>query len=113
MSDGLPTVAEARIWDKSGLIEEARVPDQSLFQTEEFDRENPGNLENYELVRRKDIVRLLIQKYLYYVELESEQDTYLKASMCDELLEEIRGQPVRQRELEKAGVEKKTGDADE
>lgn len=51
----LPTVAKARIWDKSGLIEDARVPDQSLFQTEEFDRDNPGNLENYELVQRKAV----------------------------------------------------------
>jgi hypothetical protein len=57
--DRIPTVAEAKIWQPSGLIESARVPDQSLLQTEEFDRENPGELEVHELVRASDIIQLI------------------------------------------------------
>lgn len=50
----LPTAAKLKRWSKSGLIEEAVVYDNSTFQTEEFDRDNLGDLLKEELVRRKD-----------------------------------------------------------
>lgn len=47
------TGAYLRQWDKSGLIEDAKVYDQNKFQEQDFDRDNTGELEKKELVSRE------------------------------------------------------------
>lgn len=46
--------AKLKQWSKSGLVEEAVVRDHGTFQTEEFDREDKGELVISDLVRRSD-----------------------------------------------------------
>lgn len=50
----IPVPVQLKRWSKSGLIEEARVPDQNIFQTEEFDRDDTGELLIEDCVRRKE-----------------------------------------------------------
>lgn len=55
----IPTVGKAKVWERSGLIEEVVCYDQSVLQTSEFDRDKEGELERYEVIRRKDIAAFI------------------------------------------------------
>lgn len=57
--DELEPAAYLKVWQPSGLIEESIVPDQSRFQTEEFNREDSGELTKEPCFAGRDIIKHL------------------------------------------------------
>lgn len=95
-SEGLPVPAQLKRWSKSGLIEEARVTKQDLFQKEEFDREGAGDLLIENLYRAKDVKALIQDKMMELQDMENKQSNSLKLQgyrearrKLEELLEEL------------------------
>lgn len=59
--DSLPVVGQAKIWSKSKLIEDIRANQQAILERE-FNRDDAGELEYFDVVLVRDVEALIKDK---------------------------------------------------